>query len=51
MQTEASIRQAAADLDAALEARDHERVVACFAEDCVVELLGVRLCGHDGARR
>jgi ketosteroid isomerase-like protein len=26
-------------------------VVACFTEDCTVELLGVRLAGHDGVRR
>jgi ketosteroid isomerase-like protein len=51
MQTEASIRLAAAILDGALEAGDRERVVTCFADDCTVELLGVRLEGHDGVRR
>jgi ketosteroid isomerase-like protein len=51
MQSEASIRRAAAELDEALEAGDIERVVRCFADDCVVELLGVRLRGHDGVRR
>jgi hypothetical protein len=30
---------------------DVEQVVACFSEDCTVELLGVRLVGHDGVRR
>jgi ketosteroid isomerase-like protein len=51
MPTESSIRQAAATLDEALEARDRERVVACFSEDCTIELLGVRLHGHRGVRR
>jgi ketosteroid isomerase-like protein len=51
MQTEASIRAAAVELDAALEAGDDARVVACFAADCSIELLGVRLHGHAGVRR
>ena len=51
MQSETSIRQAASELDEALEAGDVDRVVACFSEDCVVELLGVRLDGRDGVRR
>ncbi len=51
MQSESSIRQAALELDEALEAGDSERVVACFSEDCTIELLGVRLRGHDGVRR
>ena len=51
MQTEASIRRAAAELDDALEAGDRDRVVACFATDCTIELLGVRLEGHEGVRR
>ena len=51
MQSETSIRQAASELDEALEAGDFDRVVACFSEDCTVELLGVRLDGQDGVRR
>ena len=51
MDSEASIRQAASELDEALEARDLDGVVAFFSEDCVVELLGVRLQGHEGVRR
>ncbi len=51
MQSEASIREAAAELDEALEGGDIERVVACFTEDCTIELLGVRLHGHQGVRR
>ncbi len=51
MQSETSIRRAASELDEALEAADVDRVVACFSQDCTVELLGVRLSGHDGVRR
>ena len=51
MQSESSIRAAASELDEALEAGDIDRIVACFAVDCTVELLGVRLHGHDGVRR
>ena len=51
MQSETSIRQAASELDGALEAGDIDRVVACFSEDCTVELLGIRLDGRDGVRR
>ena len=50
MQSESSIREAASELDEALEAGDLDRVIACFAEDCTVELLGVRLDGHAGVR-
>ena len=51
MQSESSIREAAAELDAALETGDLERVVRCFSDDCTIELLGVRLRGHAGVRR
>lgn len=51
MQSESSIREAASQLDEALEAGDLDRVVAFFAEDCTTELLGVRLHGHEGVRR
>lgn len=51
MQSEASIRRAASELDGALEGGDVERATACFAADCEVELLGVRLSGHAGVRR
>lgn len=50
MQSESSIRQAASELDEALEAGDLDRIVACFADDCSIELLGVRLHGRDGVR-
>ncbi len=51
MPSEGSIRAAAAELDQALEAGDVERIIACFATDCEIELLGVRLEGHTGVRR
>jgi ketosteroid isomerase-like protein len=51
MQSEASIRQAASELDEALEAGDTDRVVACFSEHCTIELLGVRMRGHQGVHR
>jgi ketosteroid isomerase-like protein len=51
VQSAASIRRAAAELDEALEAADPDRVASCFAGDCSVELLGVRLRGPDGVRR
>jgi ketosteroid isomerase-like protein len=51
VQSEASIREAAAELDDALQAGDVERVVACFDPECEVELLGVRLHGRIGVRR
>jgi ketosteroid isomerase-like protein len=51
VQTEASIRRAAAELDEALEAGDRDRVIACFSADCTIELLGVRLHGQDGVGR
>ncbi len=51
MQSEASIREAASELDEALETGDLERVVGCFSEDCSIELLGVKVRGHSGVRR
>ncbi len=50
-QTEASIREAARRLDTALEAGDLAGVVACFDEQCEIEILGARLRGRDGVRR
>jgi ketosteroid isomerase-like protein len=50
-QTADTIRAAATRLDDALQTTDTEAVVACFSEDCEVELLGTRLSGRDGVRR
>ena len=45
------IRQVAMEFDNAIEARDVERVVSAFAEDCQIELLGIKLKGREGARK
>jgi ketosteroid isomerase-like protein len=49
-QTGETIKEGARRLDEALESQDVNSVISCFAEDCVLELLGVRLKGHDGVR-
>ena len=49
--TDDSLQNAARALDDALERGDRDAVVSCFRPDCHVELLGVRLAGHDGVRR
>lgn len=51
MENAEAIKEAARHLDEMLEAKDVESVVNCFAEDCEVELLGVRLEGREGVRR
>ena len=51
MESPETIKEHARRLDAALEAKDIPGVVRCFAEDCEIELLGVKLKGHDGIRR
>lgn len=50
-QSPEEVRQAAGELDAALEERDTERVVACFCDDCNIEIPGASLGGHEGVRR
>lgn len=50
-QTEAQIQEVAKAFDDAIETRDLEQILPYFAEDCVIELLGVTLKGKDGARR
>jgi ketosteroid isomerase-like protein len=49
-QTPDTIRAATNALDRALQRADIEAVVACFSEDCVIELLGVSLFGHELTR-
>jgi ketosteroid isomerase-like protein len=46
-----SIRIAAEEFDAAIEARDKERTLACFASDCEVHVLDATVKGHAGAAR
>lgn len=50
-QSRRTIRRLAKDLDDAIERRDIESVVSAFAEDCRIELLGIRLSGRAGVRR
>ncbi len=45
------IRKVAMDFDNAIESKDIELMVSCFAEDCEIELLGLTLKGKDGVRR
>ena len=45
------IRQAAKELDDAVEQKDVEKALSCFADDCEVELGGVTLRGKDGVRK
>lgn len=46
-----AIKEMARRLDEAIESKDVDGVVSCFAEDCTLELLGVRLNGRAGVRR
>jgi ketosteroid isomerase-like protein len=50
-QSPEGIRQIAMKFDNAIEARDVERVVSAFTDDCEIELLGITLKGREGARR
>ena len=45
------IRKVAMDLDNALESKDIEQIVSCFADDCEIELLGIKLTGKGGVRK
>jgi ketosteroid isomerase-like protein len=45
------IKQVAMDFDNAIESKDISHMVSFFAEDCEIELMGVRLSGKEGARR
>jgi ketosteroid isomerase-like protein len=45
------IRRLAKELDDAIERKDVESVVAAFAEDCRIELVGITLRGRAGVRR
>jgi len=42
------IRQAATELDNAIENRDVDRIMAGFSDDCEIKLLGVKLTGKEG---
>ena len=45
------IRAEARKLDDAVEDKDMETILSCFAEDCEVELFGIRLQGKEGLKR
>lgn len=45
------ILKSAAALDNTLEARDRDKVLSFFADDCEIELLGITLKGKESAAR
>lgn len=45
------IKQVAMDFDNAIESKDIDHMVSFFADDCEIELMGIKLSGKDGARR
>jgi ketosteroid isomerase-like protein len=45
------IRQVAKELDDALETKNIERILPFFADDCEIQLLGIKVKGKEGARR
>jgi ketosteroid isomerase-like protein len=45
------IRQVAKELDDTLETKNIERILSFFADDCEIQLLGIKVKGKDGARR
>jgi ketosteroid isomerase-like protein len=51
MQTKDAILKAAKDFDDIIETRDINQILPFFHEECTIELLGVTLHGHEGARK
>jgi len=45
------IREAAKELDDALETKDIQQILPFFTDDCEIELLGVMVRGKEGVRR
>jgi ketosteroid isomerase-like protein len=45
------IKQVAKDFDDAIESKDIDQMVSFFADDCSIELMGIKLLGKDGARK
>jgi ketosteroid isomerase-like protein len=45
------MRRVAMDFDRALESKDVQAVMDKFADDCEIELLGVKLSGREGAEK
>ena len=50
-QDEDRIREVAMDFDNAIESKNIDQMVSFFADDCEIELMGIKLSGKDGARR
>ena len=50
-QTKEQILQVAKDFDDVIETRDIEQILPFFAKDCSIELLGLTIHGHEGARK
>ena len=48
---EEKIREYAKALDDAIEKRDTEEILSHFSEKCEVELLGIKLVGHEGLKK
>ena len=51
MQDPDKIKKVAMDLDNALEVKDFEFLKSCFADDCEIELIGVKLKGISGVEK
>jgi ketosteroid isomerase-like protein len=45
------ILQLARDLDADLEKKDINKLISYFSEDCVIEILGLKLKDHSGLKK
>jgi ketosteroid isomerase-like protein len=45
------IRKVAIAFDKALESKDLQAIIETFADDCEIELLGVKLFGKVGAKK
>ena len=51
MQTKDSILKAAKEFDDAIKTREIDQILPFFDKNCTIELLGLRLHGHEGARK
>lgn len=51
LQTKESILEVAKDFDDAIETQKIDEILPYFDENCTIELLGLTLHGHEGARR
>ena len=51
VQDASKIKEVAMDFDNAIEARDIDKMVEAFADDCEIELMGITLKGKEGAKK